>query len=217
VWDQVLALLATWYLPAGVLIGLAAAAPIGPVNILVIQRTLQRGPLSALKLALGAGLGDAAFAVAAAFGLTAIQQAIGAHTPALRLVGGLIILGFAWAIWRSTPHLAGPVKAVPRTRHMALATFLLTVTNPATILWFLATFSTIGFKAVGFGHPDGIEHAVLLVAGVFAGSMLWWLFVSGFAARWRGRLADHHLVRINHVSAVVLALFGVGAVALALR
>lgn len=214
-WDHFLALLATWYLPAGVLIGIAAAAPIGPVNILVIQRSLQRGRRSALTMAGGAALGDGAFAAAAAFGITAIQTAIGAHDGLLRLAGGAIILGFAVVLWRANPRLSAPLQRVPRTRHMALATFLLTVTNPATILWFLATFGTIGFREVGFGVPGGVRHALLLVAGVMLGSMLWWLFVSGLASRWRGRLADHHLLRLNQGSAGLLALFGLGAFAAA--
>jgi putative LysE/RhtB family amino acid efflux pump len=203
--------LATWYLPAGVLIGIAAAAPIGPVNLLVIQRTLQRGPWSAFLLGLGGALGDAAFAVAAAFGISAIEALISQNQALFRLFGGLVMLGFGVFVWRSAPHLNAPIQRVPRTRHMALATFLMTVTNPATILWFIATFGTIGFHDIGQASDSALYHSSLLVLGVFVGSLLWWLFVISIALRLRSRLADRHLVMINHLSAGVLLVFGAAA------
>jgi threonine/homoserine/homoserine lactone efflux protein len=201
----------TWYFPVGLFIGAAAAAPIGPVNILVIQRTLSRGWRSAMWLGLGAALGDAVFAMVAAFGLTALTTLIDAHSDPVRLVGGLILLGFALVLWRSTPHLEAPQRQAPRSGNMAVATFLLTITNPATILWFAGAFGAIGFKEIGHHTDTQLLHSLELVLGVFAGSMLWWVFVGGLSRWLRGRLNDRVLYWINHVSAAVLALFGVAA------
>ena len=200
--------LATWYFPVGLVIGTVAAAPIGPVNIIVIQRSLQRGVASALALGLGAALGDALFAAGAGFGLRALQMLLNVHHDPIRIIGGLIMIGFGIAVWRSAPHLNDPGRRLPRAGHMAVATFLMTVTNPATLLWFAATFGSIGFREIGAGTTGELLHTAELVGGVFVGSMLWWLAVSG-VARWaRGRLADRHLAVFNHVSAVVLLLFG---------
>lgn len=203
--------LGTHYMPVGIAIGMAAAAPIGPVNILIIQRVLSRGLRSGLVLGLGGALGDALFALIAAFGFTALAGAVNAHGDPARIFGGIILIGFGLVVWRSAPHLADPVRRLPRTRHMALATFVLTVTNPATILWFAGAFGGIGFKAIGHGDAQRVINSALVVAGVFVGSMLWWLFVALLARRLRGRLDDRHLMVINHVSAVLLCLFGIGA------
>ncbi|MEX6724068.1 LysE family translocator [Parapedomonas caeni] len=205
--------LATYHLPVGMLIGLVAAAPIGPVNIIVIQRTLQKSIRSALALGLGAALGDAVFAAAAAFGLTALKLLMDDHHDLIRVVGGLIMIGFAVVVWRTAPHLDDPVRKIPRARHMALATFMMTVTNPATLLWFAATFGSIGFRGIGHESPDALINAAEVVIGVFLGSMLWWLFISGMARWARGWVDDRHLLIFNHVSAVVLLLFGLAALA----
>lgn len=205
--------LATWYFPVGLVIGTVAAAPIGPVNIIVIQRSLQRGVASALALGLGAAAGDALFAAGAGFGMQALQALLNDHHDPIRILGGLILIGFGIAVWRSAPHLGDPGRRVPRAGHMAVATFLMTVTNPATLLWFAATFGSIGFREIGTGNTGELLHTAELVGGVFAGSMLWWLAVSA-TARWaKGRLEDCHLSVFNHVSAVVLLLFGLAALA----
>lgn len=203
--------LAMWYFPVGLVIGFVAAAPIGPVNVIVIQRSLRQGVASAMALGLGAALGDALFAAGAGFGLQALQALMNLHHDPIRIVGGLIMIGFGIAVWRSAPHLDTPGRKVPRAGHMALATFLMTVTNPATLLWFAATFGSIGFREIGTGSTRALVHSAELVGGVFAGSMLWWLVVSG-VARWaKGRLGDRHLAVFNHVSAVVLLVFGLVA------
>ena len=208
-----LAWLATWYFPVGLGIGIAAAAPIGPVNIIVIRRSLQRGIGSALMLGLGAALGDALFAAGAGFGLRALQALINHHHDPIRVVGGLVMVGFGIAVWRSAPHLNDPGRKLPRARHLAIATFLMTVTNPATLLWFAATFGSIGFKDIGHASHVALLNSARLVGGVFAGSMLWWLAVSGIARGLHGRLNDRHLRVFNHGSAVVLLLFGLVALA----
>lgn len=204
--------LAKFYFPAGMLIGFVAAAPIGPVNILVIQRTLQRGIGSAQLLGLGAALGDALFAAVAAFGLSTLTAELDASKDMMRIVGGIIMLAFAVALWRSQPHLNAPGKKLPRARHLALAIFAMTVTNPATILWFVATFQAIGFTGIGLGTAQAARHSGLVILGVFLGSLLWWSCISGFASLWRHKLTDRHLNIANTVAAAILVLSGVAAI-----
>ena len=199
------------HFPAGVAIGVAAAAPVGPINLLVIQRALCHKQASALILGLGGALGDAVFAAIAAFGLAAVSLLLDEHEQLIRVCGGLVMLAFAVVIWRAAPHLDKTAQHVSWLR-MSVMTFGMTLTNPATLFFFLGSFGAIGFTAIGHDTPRHLVNSGLVVAGVFAGSMLWWLLVSAAARKLRDRITDATLVTLNHVTAVVLALFGLVAI-----
>ncbi len=201
----------TLYFPAGLAIGLGAAAPVGPVNLLVIQRTLCRHIGSGLMIGLAAACGDALFALVAAFGLGVVESYVHAHAGPIRVAGGLVMLGFALVTWRSAPHLNGRDKALSGWR-AAILCLSMTLTNPATLLFFLGAFGAVAFVDIGHGSTSALGHAALVVAGVFCGSMLWWLIVTSIAARLRRRIGDPVLVAINHGTAVALAVFGVAAI-----
>ncbi len=205
--------LSTLYFPTGILIGFIAAAPIGPVNILVIQRALQKGIGSALAMGSGAALGDMLFASIAAFGLSALSTELNASRSMMQVIGGLIMVAFALFLWRSHPHLNDPTRPPPRTQHMAAALFIMTITNPATILWFVATFQAVGFAQIGLQSAEAARNAFWVVFGAFVGSMLWWLCIAGFASLWRAKINDRHLEIANHAAALVLGAFGLAAVA----
>lgn len=200
---------------SGLLIGLFAAAPIGPINILVIQRSLHQGRRSALWLGAGAAIGDAVFAAAAALGLGAIHAMFDTHHVALRTGGGLFMILFGLFLWRAAPHLEGPGKRLPPTSHVTFAVLLMTITNPATLLWFVAAFAMVRFDAIGPGSLVAMAHTGLLVFGVFCGSMLWWASLSALAARQRHRFNDHHLRWMNHGCAILLIAVGLYAIATA--
>ncbi len=203
--------LSSLYWLSGLFIGLIAAAPIGPVNLLVIQRTVLRGRRSALWLGLGGAVGDALFAAAAAFGLGAIRQAFDLHHAPLRLAGGLFMIGFALMLWRQHPHLSDPGRKPARTSHIAVAAFTMTLTNPATLLWFVAAFAMFRFQDLGLHSMMAMLNAGFLVFGVFCGSMLWWISVSAVAGYVRGRLTDGHLLWLNYGCALLLFGFGLFA------
>jgi threonine/homoserine/homoserine lactone efflux protein len=198
---------------SGLLIGLVAAAPIGPINILVIQRSLHQGQRSALWLGAGAAAGDAVFAAAAALGLGAIHSMFNMHHMALRIGGGFFMILFGVFLWRAAPHLEGQGKRLPPTSHVTLAVFLMTITNPATLLWFVAAFSMFRFDAVGPGSLVALVHTGLLVLGVFCGSMLWWAALGAVASRQRHRFNDSHLRWMNHGCAILLIIVGLYAIA----
>ncbi len=205
-----MSLVSTWYFPMGALIGIASAAPVGPVNLLVIQRTLTAHTAGALLLGAGGALGDSLFAAAAAFGVSAVTRLLADHELAIRLGGGLIMLAFAAVIWRATPKLRDEDQA--SALRMALATLSLTLTNPATILFFIGAFGAVGFTGIGHDSPEHRINAAMVVAGTFTGSMLWWLGVTAVARRLRGRITDGHLVTLNKGTAIALGLFAVAAV-----
>jgi len=192
----------------GIAIGVAVAAPIGPVNLIVIRRTLHYGRLNGLLTGAGAALGDGIFAAMAAFSLTAAIDFLLSYENWLQIIGGffLIILGLRTLM--SHPHLAAPeaekVTGVPA--HVFLTTFALTITNPATMLGFVAIFGSVaGLSTAG----EGYGHAAMLTGSVIAGSLLWWFGLSQFVAFFRQRMSDHMLEIINRISGGLIIIFGV--------
>jgi threonine/homoserine/homoserine lactone efflux protein len=191
-----------------VLIGLAVAAPIGPVNLVVIRRTLRFGSLNGLVSGAGAALGDGVFAAMAAFSLTAAIDFFLKFELLLQLVGGLFLLVLGLRTLMTHPHLdtREPESVSGAAARVFLATFALTVTNPATMLGFIAIFGGIAsLSATGQGYG----HAATLVVSVIIGSMIWWLGLSQFVSLFRQRMNDHLLEIVNRVSGGLIAAFGV--------
>lgn len=204
------------YLPAGLAIGIAAAAPVGPINLLVIRRTLTRGQGAALAIGAAGAFGDALFASVAAFGLGAVRQLLSEHGGAIRIAGGLIMLAFAVLVWRSTPHLDESDRelATPRLAAVVLG---MTLTNPATLFFFLGSFGAIGFVDIGHGSAERLFNSAMVVTGAFTGSMLWWVVISTATRALRDWVTDRHLAWLNRATAVMLAVFGIAAVVAGLR
>jgi len=204
----------------GLAIGLAIAAPVGPIGLLCIRRALAGGfPLGFLT-GLGAAAADGFYGAVAAFGLTAVSGFLLAQQRWLALVGGiaLIWLGLATArrrpVSRDAAAAAAPAPGPARTESLLgafVSTAALTLANPATILSFLAVFAGLGLAADTDGAP--MAEAGLLVAGVFLGSALWWLFLAGMAAALRRQMPPGALAWINRLSGAVLIAFGVAALA----
>ncbi|MFZ5918807.1 MAG: LysE family translocator [Chloroflexota bacterium] len=192
----------------GLLIGFSIAAPVGPIGVLCIRRTLTGGRLVGLVSGLGAASADAVYGSVAGFGLTAISGFLLQQQVWLRLIGGLFLcyLGIK-AFLSRTPE--EPTEAGGSSLLGAfVSTFVLTLTNPMTILSFAAIFAGLGLIEAqrGFGS------AGVLVLGVFAGSALWWLTLAGSVGLFRRRFTPRWLRWVNRVSGVVI--FGFGCLAL---
>ncbi len=183
------------------LIGLSIAAPVGPIGLLVIQRTLQRGARVGLVTGLGAAAADALYGAVGAFGVTwLIDALVGARVP-LALGGGAFLLWLAWRIWRSKPaEKAAQVGGGAGLLQSFAGTFALTLSNPATIFSFIAVFGTLGARMAG-GSPW------TMVTGVLVGSALWWLLLSVGVARLRSRFDARAQTWVNRVSALLLSAF----------
>lgn len=199
------------YVPIGMLIGVVVAAPIGAVNLIAINRTMKHGLLHGALAGMGAALGDGIFAALASFGLTTFTELVIAQQDPLRLVGGIILIGFAFFVWRAKPSL-DRVKSTPDdTPHLMVAVFMLTVTNPATLMGFTAIFAAWGFNDVGTRTSEHMANGGLLVAGVVLGSALWWVTLSYVISHLRQRITQRTFVNINHASAALLFIFGIAA------
>jgi threonine/homoserine/homoserine lactone efflux protein len=194
----------TTFLLKGIVIGFAIAAPVGPIGVLCIRRTLARGRASGLLSGLGAATADAVYGAIAAFGLTFITAFLLNQQFWLKLGGGLFLcyLGLKTAAARPA---AEPAAAARRGLLGAYAsTFALTLTNPATILSFVAIFAGAGLA--GSGHAYGA--ASTLVLGVFMGSAAWWLLLSGGVGLFRTRLQASHLRWVNRIAGFMIGGFG---------
>ena len=188
----------------GIAIGFSIAAPVGPIGVLCIRRTLADGRRYGLASGLGAATADAVYGCVAGFGLTAVSNLLVSQQTWLRLTGGsfLCYLGVKSFFARPAQSAAAP-KGGALTGAYA-STFLLTLTNPMTILSFAAVFAGLGLG----GEATDYAGAALLVLGVFLGSALWWLLLSGGVGLFREKLNDEHLCWVNRVSGAIIAGFG---------
>lgn len=188
----------------GIGLGLAIAAPVGPVGVLCIRRTLAYGRLSGLVSGLGAATADALYGCLAALGFSLAARLAGAATLPLiilRLLGGLFLLYLGISTFRSNPATEAAHASGRGLWRAYLSTLFLTITNPLTILSFAAIFAGLGVGVTGGG-------AALLVVGVFCGSALWWSLLCGGVGLFRGAL-ERHTRWINRLSGVVIVGFAV--------
>ena len=192
----------------GFIIGISIAAPVGPIGVLCIQRTIAYGKLNGLVTGLGAASADAVYGFVAAFGLTFISNFLVAQQTWFRLIGGAFLIYLGIRAYFSTIENTTVNKNDPKHAGAYGTTFLLTLSNPMTILSFAAIFS-------GFGLVDASIHygsATLMVIGVFLGSATWWFLLSGGTNFFRSSL-NERLSWINKLSGIVIAVFGVVALA----
>ena len=222
------------FLLKGLAIGFAIAAPVGPIGVLCIRRTFADGRAAGVATGLGAATADAMYGAVAGFGLTAVSGFLLGWQTELQFVGGLFLLGLGVKTFLARPSTASARMEGKGLLSAWLSTVVLTLANPATILSFTAVFAGAGLarQAAGFGE------AAALVAGVFLGSAAWWLLLSSVVEHWRRKhpefaswtpnpiggavvtgvtvgLASKTLTRINRGSGVLLAAFGIAALAAA--
>lgn len=193
---------------AGLIIGVLVAAPMGPVNVLVIQRAVARGFSGGLAAGLGAVLGDGLLAFVAAFSLTAVSDLMIAYSRWIQVIGGLILLAFGLALFMARPVLeVAPEDRSTLSLHMGIIpqTFVLTISNPGAILGMLAIFGGLGSL---IGGLENYLEALIVVAAVMGGSLLWWLGLSQIIALIRHRLTEARLRLINRITGSVLLAFG---------
>jgi threonine/homoserine/homoserine lactone efflux protein len=200
------------FLLKGVAIGFLIAAPVGPIGVLCIRRSLAHGRRVGLATGLGAATADALYGCIAAFGVTAISRFLVDQRLWLSVIGGLFLCYLGVRTFVSSP--AGQVAEV-RDRGLALAylsTFALTLTNPMTILSFVGIFAGLGLG----GSPDYLA-ATALVAGVFIGSALWWLILSGGVGSLRLLAGERWMGAVNRISGAIILAFGLYSLCALLR
>ena len=188
---------------AGLGIGIAMAAPLGPVNLIVIRTALCHDLKVAFIAGLGAVLADVVIASIAAYGIQSISHLILDYAKILKIAGGILLI-FLGVRTAQTHFSASDLTSGPHSAKFGL-TFSLSVTNPGLVLGYLAIFSSLSTHlAFGSSH---LRPAIVLL-GIALGGTLWWLFLSFFIGRLRTRLGPSTLDRINRWSGIMVAAFG---------
>jgi threonine/homoserine/homoserine lactone efflux protein len=191
--------------------GFCIAAPVGAIGMLCIQRSLSRGFYSGLATGIGAACADAVYGLLGALGVAGIVAALPMLTVVLKAAGGAFLVWMAWSIAREAPAATAVRQEEGRTAVSRdfLTTFALTLSNPLTIFSFIAAFAALG-------PISGTEHGAVgwatvapMVTGVFAGSAVWWLALSGTTAALRTKLPLAFTRAVSMLSAVAIGAFGV--------
>lgn len=192
----------------GLIIGFAIAAPVGPIGVLCIQRSLHDGFKIGLMTGLGAALADGTYGLIAGFGLTALSSLLITHKYWIQIVGGLFLLYLGIKLFFTAPREKSASKSDKSLWHALGTTYFLTLTNPATILSFVAVFAGLGLGTINPSYFD----AIILVAGITIGSGVWWfLLSSGVAFILHHRLNETMMRGINRFSGIIIFVFGVFA------
>lgn len=188
----------------GLILGFSIAAPVGPIGILCIRRTLQFGRSSGFFSGLGAAAADGVYGIIAAFGLTLISNFLIANQLWFRLIGGifLLYLGVKTGIAKVQEINQSEVSHKTLLSDF-ISTFFLTITNPLTILSFLAVFAGLGLSSTG-SYGDSI----VLVFGIFVGSAFWWLLLSEGVTLFRKKMSRNIMTWINRIAGLIIVGFG---------
>jgi len=193
----------------GLGIGFCIAAPVGPIGVLCIRRTLADGRMAGLVSGLGAAVADAIYGAIAAFGLTAISDTLVAQQTWLRLGGGVFLIFLGTKTFLALPAARSTEDSARGLAGAFASTLGLTLTNPMTILSFALVFAGLGFA----GMPTNYTAASTMVLGVFVGSGVWWLLLSGGVGSLRNRFDAQRMRWVNRISGILIAGFGFAALA----
>ena len=194
----------------GIIVGLMIAMPVGPVNILCIHRTIEGGWKSGVISGLGAAVADMFYGAVAGFSITLVVQFLVREQFWIRFFGGilLVIVGI-WYFFKRPESLDAQTQDRASAYSDLRSTFLLTLTNPTTVLSFLAILA-----ALGIGHQRQWWLTVFLVGGIFCGSMLWWIVLGSIVNLFRDRFNDRSLLLMNRLAGLLIVGFGIAAVVL---
>jgi len=186
----------------GLAAGLIIAAPVGPVNVLCIRRTIEKGWKSGIVSGFGAALADTLYGAVAGFSITLVIQFVLREEFWIRLIGGILLIGIGAVYYRTSP--ASLQTGDDSSTHSDfISTLLLTATNPTTVLSFLAVLATLGL-----GRHRPLWQTSVLVGGIFCGSMAWWTILATGVNLLRSKVTDRSMRWMNRVAGVAIGAFG---------
>jgi threonine/homoserine/homoserine lactone efflux protein len=195
-------------IPVGFLVGILLALPMGPVNVLGLQRAVTRGFFGGMAAGIGIMLGDGIIALGAAMGVQAISGAIRDYRTAIQIIGGLALIFAGAKLYWTKPEFASAQDAADAKLMDYIwdipETFLLTITNPGAVLGLIAIFGGVS----SFVELDGYIDALAMVAAIMGGSFTYWLVVSRLISGIRHTLDEARMARLSQIAALVLIAFG---------
>jgi threonine/homoserine/homoserine lactone efflux protein len=192
----------------GGLAGLAISAPVGPVNVLCVSHTISKGKKAGLIAGLGAAAADTIYGGIAGFSINVVIAFLLREAFWIRLFGGILLIAIGAVYYFKKPK---PLSEQKRefSHSDFVAAFLLNLTNPTTVLSFLAVLAALHLG----GHRPWWMTA-FLIGGIFFGAMIWWIFLALMAGRFRDRFTDQSVVWMNRIAGIAIGLFGILAILL---
>jgi threonine/homoserine/homoserine lactone efflux protein len=187
----------------GLAAGLIIAAPVGPVNVLCIQRTIEKGWKSGILSGLGAAVADTIYGAIAGFSISLVIRFLVHEEYWIRLIGGMVLIVIGVIFYFRPPQSLETAKPHSSANSDFVSTLFLTATNPTTVLSYLAVLATLGL-----GKQRPLWQTSILVAGIFCGSMTWWLTVTGTVNLLRSRVTDRATRWMNRVAGIAIGCFG---------
>ena len=189
----------------GVLAGLAISIPVGPVNIFCIQRTLLKGRMMGIAAGFGAAAADTIYGSIAGFSISMVISFLVRELFWIRLVGGALLIGIGVWYYFKTPKSLAEERAEKDTPHSDFAAaFLLTLTNPTTVLSFLAVLAGLHLE-----EERPWYMTLIVVLGIFVGAMMWWVALSLGANHFRDRFNDRAVLWMNRIAGLAIGAFGI--------
>lgn len=191
----------------GIIIGISASIPMGPVGVLCINKTLNKGRLAGFITGSGAAIADVVYAIIAGFGVTFIISFIVHYQEIVKIIGGLIVLYFGYKLFVTNP--AKQFRKQLKTKGKGLwgdflTSFALTISNPVGLFVFGAVFAGLGLLSEESNHVT----VLTLIVGVVTGALIWWVSLSTLVSIFRNRFKLRRLLYVNKISGVGLMLFG---------
>jgi threonine/homoserine/homoserine lactone efflux protein len=196
-----------WFFWKSLTIGLAVAAPVGPMSLLCIHRTLDHGQGAGLVFGAGVAAADLTYAAIAAFGVTAVSSVLLAGAFWIKLAGSLLLVVLGVRIALATPRSENGTGSAGSSRRAFFTAYGLTMANPPTILFFAGIFASVASIA-------SASQSATFAAGVFAGSMLWWVILTTLVSKSAAVFQPATLLWINRISGAVLAAFAIYGLAI---
>jgi threonine/homoserine/homoserine lactone efflux protein len=187
----------------GVIAGFAISAPVGPVNVLCISQTLTKGPRAGVISGLGAAAADTIYGSIAGFSISFIIQFLLREEFWIRLFGGMVLIGIGIIYYFKKPRTLDEQRRERSVHAEFAAAFLLNLTNPTTVLSFLAVLAILRL-----GENRAWWLTCLVVAGIFAGAMVWWLILTAASNHFRDRFTDRATLWMNRIAGLAIGAFG---------
>ncbi len=189
----------------GIIIGVSVSAPLGPIGMLCLQRTLNKGRIVGFVSGTGAAFADTFYAVLAGFGVSLISNFLHTYQLYFRIIGGAILLFLGIHMFVSNP--VNQFRSTQKKRNFVgyfISTFALTISNPITIIFFGAVFAAFATTSTNF-------ETLLLILGVFSGAIAWWFTIVSITNIFRNKIKIRNLYWINKITSVLIMIFAIFA------
>ncbi|NJO89679.1 MAG: LysE family transporter [Chloroflexia bacterium] len=193
------------FLVNGLGFGVMVSAPLGPLGVLCIQRTINKGFLSGFVSGFGAAMADIIYASIAGFGISIIADFLEAQQLIIRALGGIILIILGYMIFMSNPVNQLRRHKSKKSSYLGdfVSSFFITITNPLTVVVF-----GVAFTSVGLNEGNSLQSVVLILTGVFVGALFWWIGLTFLVNIFRSKIRLRNLWWINKITGVMVAIFG---------